>query len=103
MTGYFNTSFSGRLRHEAGGGSNLDAHRRSAEAGRQVRMLLSFQRPSRLAWEGIPPMKRSRRAALRLPERAAEYSAPRPVGKDLWGAATSAAKAECSRAGGDYS
>jgi hypothetical protein len=44
--------FSGRLRHKAGGGSNLDAHRRSTEAGRQVRMLLSFQRPSRLAKEG---------------------------------------------------
>jgi hypothetical protein len=42
---------------------------------------LSFQRPSRLAWEGSPP-RSAGRAARRLPERAAEYSAPGGLPKE---------------------
>jgi hypothetical protein len=47
---------------------------------RQVRMLLSFQRPSRLAWRGL--LLKACRAAFRLPERAAEYSAPERLPKE---------------------
>ena len=43
-------------------------------------MLLSFQRPSRLAWRGL--LLKACRAALRLPERAAEYSAPERLPKE---------------------
>src|SRR3954453_15198162 len=71
-------SISGRRAAKAGDGSNLDAHRRSAGAGRQVRILLSFQRPSRLLPGGDSSLKRCP-GQPSAPERAAKYSAPRPL------------------------
>ena len=59
-----------------GGRSNLDAHSRTDRmAGRQVRMLLSFQRPSRLAWAGTPPGSDAPGCPQGRSERAVECSA----------------------------
>src|SRR5436305_15164251 len=48
-------------------------HTSRPRVGRKVRMLLSFQRPSHLFGEGLPP--RGASETISIPERTGEYSA----------------------------
>ena|SRR5436305_13198293 len=59
--------------------SNLDTLL-DRRVGREVRMLLSFQRPSRLSGRGFPPMG-APGIRVRVPGRTGEYSAGGPSRK----------------------
>src|SRR3954454_9617476 len=86
---------------ETGGRSNLDAHigRAPPEGGAtEVRMLLSFQRPARLAWRGL--LRMTLPGGASPPERTVKSSASDRGLNPPSGSPRSTAAGHCSRASG---